>query len=310
MSMFHSKNRLDPIPTRMGSMEITKQGAIRYDLRDPYHLAMTLSWPRFFLTLLVLELTINIVFALLYVIAPGSLTNTRPYSFSDAFFFSIETLATVGYGAMAPATLYGHIVSAIEILCGMTFTALMTGLIFVRFSRPKAKILFADNPVIGRSNGRPTLMIRLGNGRMSLLADATARLSVLLPERTAEGQMFRRTLDLSLTQSRLPLFGLIWTLMHPIDEHSPLARLTVETLAESDLRLILIIEARDHVMGAHVFDLHTYDGDAILFGTRYQDALSIDDRGRTNADLTRLSLVEPDDPPGERMGEVMGASMA
>jgi hypothetical protein len=118
-------------------------------------------------------LAINVVFALLYNLGPGNVTNTTPGSFSDLFFFSIETLATVGYGVMAPATLYGHIISAVEIVTGMAFTAIVTGLLFVRFSRPKAKILAAEDAVVTMHNERPTLMLRIINGRVSIMTNAS-----------------------------------------------------------------------------------------------------------------------------------------
>ena len=152
-----------------GGVELVKRGASRYDFSDPYHIAIELSWKEFALAFAGLELGINVVFALLYLASPGCIANARPGSFSDAFFFSIETLATVGYGTMAPATLYGHVVSAIEIICGMVFTAIMTGLLFVRFSKPRPRILFADQAVVTSHNCSPTLMVCIANGRMTLL---------------------------------------------------------------------------------------------------------------------------------------------
>src|SRR5215469_15138098 len=112
-----------------------------------------------------------------------AVANARPDNFADAFFFSIETLATVGYGEMYPATLYAHVVAATEIACGLAFTAILTGLTFVRFSRPRAKLIFAANPVIVTHNRRPTLMLMVGNGHPGVLTDATAKLNVLLTER-------------------------------------------------------------------------------------------------------------------------------
>ena len=186
-------------------------GIRRFDFRDPYHITVSLSWPSFILAMIGCWLTINLVFALLYVLSPGDVVNARPGSFSDVFFFSIETLATVGYGVMAPATLYGHIVSAAEIVTGTAFTAIVTGLLFVRFSRAKAKILYSDNPVITTRNGRPTLMLRFANGRLSIMTSANARMFALLEERTAEGEYFRRIHDLQLVQSHLPVFVMPWT---------------------------------------------------------------------------------------------------
>jgi len=147
---------------RLGSIEFKLAGISRFDLRDPYHLAVGLTWPQFVAALFALYLSLNVVFATLFWLAPGSVTNARPGSFLDVFFFSIETLATVGYGEMYPATLYGHVVVAIEIVCGFAFTAIVTGLTFVRFSRPRAKLIFATNPVVATYNGKPTLM---GAGR-------------------------------------------------------------------------------------------------------------------------------------------------
>src|SRR6202023_2899894 len=208
-----------------GGVELVKRGASRYDFSDPYHIAIDLSWKGFALAVVGLELGINVVFALLYLASPGCVANIRPGSFSDAFFFSIETLATVGYGTMAPATLYGHVISAIETVCGMVFTAIMTGLLFVRFSKPRPKILFADQAVVTSHNGSPALMVRIANWRMTLLTTATAQLGVLLFEESAEGHSLRRLHDLALSNASLSLSARPVTVMHAIDETSPLAGL-------------------------------------------------------------------------------------
>jgi inward rectifier potassium channel len=156
---------------RLGSYEFRKKGVSRFDLRDPYYLAITLTWPQFLAGLLALYLTVNVVFATLYWLVPGSVANARPTAFADVFFISIETMATVGYGEMYPATAYGHTLAAIEIVCGVAFTAILTGLTFVRFSQPRAKLVFAANPVVTMRNGKPTLMVRIGNGRVGVLAN-------------------------------------------------------------------------------------------------------------------------------------------
>jgi inward rectifier potassium channel len=279
-----------------GAFEL--RGARRLDWRDPYHLALALSWPRFICLFLILDLTLNLIFACAYLAVPGAIANAHPGSLADAFFFSLETLATVGYGVMAPATLYGHIVASTEILCGMAFMAIMTGLVFVRFSRPRARIIYADNPVIGRFNGKPTLMIRIANGREHRLTDATAQLGVLVNEWSQEGHFFRRIVDLRLVRSRLPLFALTWTLMHEIDETSPLHGLDAKDLGDAIVRLFLSIEARDPALAARVYDIRDYGPEAIFHGHRYVDAVAIDASGRTIADLTRISWTEP-----ERLGD-------
>lgn len=278
----------------VSGIELVKRGAARYDLSDPYHIAVEMSWKEFALAFLGLELCINITFALLYLLRPGCITNARPGSFADAFFFSIETLATVGYGVMAPATLYGHIISAIEIVCGLVFTAIMTGLLFVRFSKPRPKILFADRPVVTSHNCAPTLMVRIANGRLTLLTNAVVRLGVVLFEESVEGHPLRRLHDLALSNATLSLFPLTWTLMHEIDEKSPLAAYDAARFKEEDARLFLTIEARDHAIGALIHDMRIYSADEVLFGMHYAEAVTVDDQRRPVADLSRLSHVEPD----------------
>lgn len=279
---------------------LAKIGAARFDLRDPYHTAVSLSWPVFVTILVLAWLVINLLFASLYVLSPGDIANARPGSFSDVFFFSIETLATVGYGVMAPNSLYGHIVSAAEIVTGTAFTAIVTGLLFVRFSRPKAKILFSEQAVITTYNGQPTLMVRLVNARLTAMTSANARLFTLLAERTQEGASFRRVHDIALMQPHLPLFIMPWTLMHRIDEASPFHGCDARTLAGMDLRLFLTIEAYDRVLATVVHDMKDYGIDQIRFGMHFADSMSTDEAGRVTADLSRISLLEPDSTPSPR----------
>jgi len=292
----HGKRKNRETTMRVGAVEIVKRGVARYDLSDPYHFAVELSWKEFALAFLGLELGVNTIFALLYLASPGCIANMRPGSFSDAFFFSIETLATVGYGTMAPATLYGHAVSAIEILSGLVFTAIMTGLLFVRFSKPRPKILFADRAVVTKRNGLATLMVQIANARTTLLTNAVVRLSAVLIEEGAEGHLLRQLHDLALSNATLSLFPMTWTVMHEIDENSPLVGYDAERFNQRDARLVLTIEARDHVIGAPIHDMRIYTADEILFGMHYAEAVTLDDQLRPVADLTRLSLVEPDPP--------------
>src|SRR5215469_8145444 len=191
---------------RLGSYEFKKKGVSRFDLRDPYHLAIALTWPQFLASLLILYLFMNVIFAILFWLVPGSVGHARPGSFLDVFFFSIETVATVGYGEMYPATLYGHLIASTEIVCGLAFTAILTGLTFVRFSRPRAKLIFAANPVIAMHHDKPTLMVRIGNGRAAILTDAMAHLNVLLSEIGVDGRVFRRAQELRLERAHIPFF--------------------------------------------------------------------------------------------------------
>ena len=279
---------------RLGSYEFKKKGISRFDLRDPYHLAVALTWPQFLATLLAIYLLVNVVFATLFWLIPGSVANARPHNFGDAFFFSIETLATVGYGEMYPATVYGHVIAATEIVCGLGFTAILTGLTFVRFSRPRAKLVFASNPVVAMYNGKPTLMLRVGNGRLAVLLDAVAKLNVLLSVTSSEGKRFRRAQELRLERAHLPAFPLTWTLMHVLDERSPLHGYDAARAIAARPQLFVTLEARDPTLAALVHDIRNYGPEDIRFGMRYADAVTIAEDGTPVADLTKIGTLEPD----------------
>ena len=161
--MKHRPHR--PIATRAGRTEFLKINAAVSGWRDSYHWVLSLSWPRFALFLAVSYVVINLLFGTLYVIRPNCINDLEPGSFPYAFFFSVETLATVGYGHNYPVTLYGHIIVTVEIFIGMIWLAVITGLIFVRFARPTARILFSDSLVIAPHDGRLSLMFRVANLR-------------------------------------------------------------------------------------------------------------------------------------------------
>jgi inward rectifier potassium channel len=280
--------------SRASAVTMEKLGIARFEFSDPYHLAIMLSWPQFFAMLVAIYLGINLVFALLYAAVPGCIANVPPGSLATAFFFSVETLATVGYGVMAPATRYGHIVSTIEILLGMVLTATMTGLFFVRFSKPKSKLILAETAVVTRRDGRPSLMIRIGNGRVNALIDAAARLTMLVLDVGPDGQRLRRAVDLRLMRSDFPYFPMTWTLIHEIDADSPLAGIDADSPVLADLNLMLSVKARDPLLGADVFSVRNYRGDDLAFGMRYVDAVTSSPEGRAVADMRKISEVEPD----------------
>jgi len=279
---------------RVGSYEFRKKGISRYDLRDPYHLAIALTWPQFLATLIILYLSVNFIFGILFWAVPGSVANARPHSFADDLFFSVETLSTVGYGDMYPATLYGRIVAATEIACGLAFTAILTGLTFVRFSRPRAKFVFAPNPVVAMHNGKPALMVQIGNGRAGILADAAAKLNILLVETHADGKLFRRAQELRLERAHIPVFPLDWTLVHVLDEHSPMHGYDAARLIDADVRLFVAVEARDPTLATVVHDIRSYAPEDVRFGMRYAQVVTTADDGTPVADMALIGELEPD----------------
>ena len=278
----------------VGSYTLRMKGVSRFDLGDPYHLAVALSWPQFFALLLLLYLAVNLAFATVYWLIPGSVTNARPGSFADDLFFSIETLATVGYGELYPTPPFGRVVATVEIVCGLAFTAILTGLTFVRFSRPRAKMIFAPAAVVASHKGRPTLMVRLGNGRASVLTDASAKLSVLCSPPAADGRVMHRAQELKLERSHVPIFPLYWTIMHVLDESSPLSGYDADLAARTNLQLFVTFEARDATLATEVHEIHNYETRDIRFGVRYRDIVTVAKDGSAFADLKRLGELEPE----------------
>jgi inward rectifier potassium channel len=194
---------------------------------------MAVHWPVFFGCAAALFVTLNAIFAFLYWLGHDPIANAEGNGPLAYFYFSIETLATVGYGDMHPQTNYGHLIATVEIFTGMSFLAVMTGLIFARFSRPRARFVFASRAVIGRRDGRQTLMIRAANARHNAISRASARLWLIRAERSREGEELRRFYELALDRNEHPIFVLSWTLFHVIDKDSPLYGVTASDLEAS-----------------------------------------------------------------------------
>ena len=288
-----------PMRMVLGPQVFIKKGLSSFDPHDPYYFAISLGWRQFGLLFLGCELAINAIFAMLYCLQPGSIANQGHSRLLGAFFFSLETLATVGYGEMYPATLYAHVVSAVEILVGLLFTAIMTGLLFVRFSKPRAKVRYASRVVITPYNGVSTLMLRIGNARNTLLHDVSVSLHALARTTSSEGFQHVAVVDLPLMRPRIPVFAILYTIMHPIDEASPLYGLTAEAPEIADLRFFLTLKARDPSMGQEVSDVHSFDGSSLAFGMRYVDAVKRVGERHVIADYALLSDIEPVGAPAE-----------
>jgi inward rectifier potassium channel len=260
--------------------------------RDLYHRLLTLSWWQFMLVSAVIYGVANAIFAGLYLLQVGSIANAAPGSFLDAFFFSVETFATVGYGVMAPATVYGNVVMTVETLVGLMTVALTTGVLFARVSRPTARVLFADVAVVNHYNGQPALMVRMGNARRSQIIQAEVSLTMLRNEVTAEGQSMRRFYDLPLARARTPVFAMSYTAVHFIDEDSPLYGLDAQDLATHDIELLVTVNGLDETMGQQVHARASYLPAEVIFGHRYADMFGVTEDGRRAIDYARFHSVE------------------
>ena len=277
---------------RVGDTKVLVHGRRQSRLRDPYHLVLRLTWPQFFAALVLVFLLVNLCFGTAYWLLPGSVANARDGVYFDYFFFSIETLATVGYGAMSPASLHGHIVASIEILAGMVGVALITGLVFARFSKPTARILFSQRAVIREFEGQRVLMLRIANERYNRIVEATASLSLVRTEVSPNGESFLRIHDLRLIRERTPVFALTWTLIHPIDERSPLLGLDALQLLASRSRILVSVTGHDETMAASVYAGSDYETGDLVFDGRFVDILSINPEGERVVDLTRFHDIE------------------
>lgn len=275
-----------------GTRPVIAYGMPPLGWRDLYHRALTVTWPVFFLSLAVLFLLINGGFALLYLLGHEPIANQSPAGFTGAFFFSVETLATVGYGDMHPQTVYAHVVATFEIFIGMSGIALATGLVFARFSRPQAKILFARYAIVRPLDGRMTLMVRAANARQNVIAEAQAKLRLMRVEGTHEGYTLRKIHDLPLVRNEHPIFLLGWNLMHVIDETSPLYGETAESLVRQSASLLIMIEGSDESTSQTMQARHSWEARDIRWDHRYVDLITEVD-GVSHIDYSRFHDVVP-----------------
>jgi inward rectifier potassium channel len=272
----------------IGGREIIAEGLRLSFWADISHRCMTASWPSFILGAAGVFLVFNAAFAVLYWLGNDPISNVPNKAYIDYVYFSIETLSTAGYGDMHPQTHYGHFVAAVELFTGIFSMSLMTGLIFARFSRPSARLLFAVSPVISHHEGVPTLMLRFANERHNIIGNATARLWMFKNVVTAEGLPFRRFFELPLLRNEHPALALSWTLQHVLDEASPLHGLSKEDFVADDISLVVVVSGYDVVAAQTVHARKSYDHQEIRFGHRYVDVLSTSKDGRVRIDYGRF----------------------
>ena len=262
-------------------------GARRPGLRDAYHALLRMSWWRVIAVIVLVFLLLNAIFALLYMVV-GGVANARRGSFLDAFYFSVQTIGTIGYGSMFPVSTGANNIVVLESIVGLLITALATGLVFVRFSLTRPRVVFGRYAAIGPMDGIPTLMIRLGNDRSSQIYDARMRLMLMTTNRSPEGEVSYRTTDLALMRDRLPALARSWTILHRLDERSPLHRQTPESLARVDAEILVAVSGIDDTSLQSVNARWTYEHTRIVWGARLADILSETPEGDLLVDLTRF----------------------
>jgi inward rectifier potassium channel len=288
-------------PTLRGTRIVQRtkpEGVLRVGLRehwssDFYHRVLMFSWWQFLLMAALIYVLANVAFAAAYYIQPGSIVNAAPDSFADAFFFSVETFATLGYGVLSPATRYANWVMTIETFVGIMTVALTTGMLFARVSRPTARVLFSEVAVITPYQGQPTLMVRMGNQRLSQIVEAKVGVSVLRSERTQEGVFMRRFYDLKLLRGETPVFALSFTAMHVIDEASPLYGMARADMDRDEIELLVTVSGLEERMGQIVHARYSYLAEEIKFGRRFVNIFGMTDEGLRAIDYSRFHDTEP-----------------
>ncbi|MGA8706761.1 MAG: ion channel [Steroidobacteraceae bacterium] len=284
----HSERRLS-----LGGRQIVTEGLERRVWQDLYHLFMTASWRALFASFAGFFLLFNLVFALLYQLQPAGIANVNPAGYWGLFFFSVETLATVGYGDMHPQSVYAHTLAAIEIFMGMMSVGVIAGVMFSRFSRPIARFVFAEHVVIRPFDGRQTLILRAANARQNVVMEAQAQLRLIRDERTLEDTPIRRIHDLPLRRSQHPIFIFGWTLMHVIDESSPLYGETRESLQKVRANLLLSLYGMDETTGQTLMARMHYPLEALRWNHTFADILTQLPDGRDHFDYRKFHDVEP-----------------
>ena len=281
---------------RKGPRDIVVIGRDRLGWNDAYHRVLTMPLWGLLLLLAAVYVVANIVFALLYMLQPDSIVGARPHSFGDAFFFSVQTLGTVGYGVMTPRTVYANLLVTAETFCNLVIVAMSTGLIFTRVSRPTARVMFSKVAVITNYEGVPTLMFRAANQRGNQILEAEVTVSLAKQVTTIEGHSMRQFQELKVARSRSPLFVLSWLIMHRLDETSPLHGCTGTSLNASGSEIIVALSGLDDTFAQRIHARHSYLPGEIVWGKQFEDMLSFDEDGRRVVDYNRFHDVR--DPAG------------
>ena len=276
----------------IGTRHVFGRGFQRRFWGDFFHQCMAMSWGRLALWYGAYMLAVNLVFAVLFWLVPGSVTGARSPDFVEIFFFAFEVFGTVSFGGFLPGNLYGHAVAMTEIIIGIASFAVMTGLSFARFTRPRAHVLFARHPVMTERDGQWTLSLRVANSRHNFLSDAQAKVWYIAT--MGEGaDRIRRFQRLALERDDSPLFALSWTLFHRVDASSPLFGETPDSLTARRAGFSVIISGHDETYGQEVRSRHYYEHDDLRWHHRLTDIFSYHGDGVEHVDFGRFHEVEP-----------------
>lgn len=280
-----------------GSLNVVRLGHGFWQSLNIYQHLLTVAWPRFILYVLVFYLAANLMFAGLFLAAgPGAIQGGDAPSASgrwhNAIFFSVQTIATIGYGQMTPQGTIANTLVALEALTGLMGFALITGILFARFSRPSAHILRSRCALVAPYQGMTALMFRVANGRTSQLIDIKATVTYSWMDRSEPGREVRRFQQLPLERDSVSLLPTQWIVVHPIDEKSPLFNRSQAQILSADPELFVSIAAVDETFSQVVHSRFSYADDDIAYGARFTDLFGTTPDGVLTIDLSRLSAFD------------------
>src|SRR5436309_14129662 len=264
---------------------------------DLYHHLLSAPWPRLLATIAGLYLAANALFALAYLARPGSIGNARPGSLVDAFFFSVQTMATIGDGKLVPRMVFANVLVPVEALVGLLGVAMVTGLMFAKFSRPTARVLFSRHAVVAPHDGVPCFMFRMANERGNNIVHAEVQVVLAREETTLEGDRMRRFHDLVLRRPRSTLFAFSWTAIPPITEASPLYGTTPAALLPAEAEIVVSLTGYDENLAQTIHARHRYQPGDVVWGARFVDILAREPGGVWRIDYARFHDVVPLEAP-------------
>ena len=282
---------------RIGTQRVRYIGLPRDGFRDVYHVLLTMPTVAFVGVLAAAFLTVNGLFALLYMTDEGGIANARPGSFEDAFFFSVQTWSSLGYGVLAPKSTTINLLTTFEAFLSLFNLAIATGLLFARISRPTARIMFSNRAVVTSFDGVPTLMFRAANQRRNLVIEADVTVTMIHDVTTREGGMLRRFDDLVVLRARSPLFFLTWQVMHPIDENSPLYGETTRSLIAKHAEILVVMKGIDETFVSTIHARTSYTPDEIVWQAKLADIFTVDEGGVRAIDFRQFHQIHSQTEP-------------
>ncbi len=278
-------------PIRGSTIEVSSNGRV-----DPYHSVVAMSWAAYLSLFVAAFLVVNAVFGYLYYVGTNAIGGLASSSYWEYFFFSVQTLATIGYGTKFPQTMYADVLVTVEAMIGLLSMGLFAAIAFARLSIPRSRVIFSKTAVVADFEGVPTLMFRVAHERKNNIIGAEVELSLFIRETSKEGLSMRRIYDLALVRSHNPMLSLTWLIFHPMNEASPLFGHTAQSLAASEFALVATLKGLDETISQTVHANFAYRSSDIRWNHRFQDMFSEDEAtGKSSIDLTRIHDIRPVD---------------